>query len=142
MRKVTCATPWTWPSPTSSGRNSWPRMGAGLSTASSLTIWGRCPSPAPVAPPRRERGQKSKPESYYFPRQLNNHGGRFPFRSLAWSPAPRRSRSRNACATGTRATTRSSTSPRLQAGARHRWDVPAGVLHARVACAPTSPGGQ
>ena len=76
-------------------------------------------------------GQKDKPEAYYFPPQVNNHGGDFPFTFLGITPGTTRDQVR-AClegfSKGDNKITNLSQSYRLEAGTG--WNVPPGVLHA------------
>lgn len=76
-------------------------------------------------------GQKEKPEAYYFPTQLNNHGGDFPYTFFGITPGTSRDeirRSLEAFSKGDNRITNYSVAYRLQPGTG--WDVPAGVLHA------------
>ena len=76
-------------------------------------------------------GQKGKPECYYFPPQLNNYGGRFPFTFFGLEPGTTRDQVRRAleCFTaGDNHITDLSRAYRLVPGTG--WDVPPGVLHA------------
>lgn len=75
--------------------------------------------------------QRSKPEAYYFPVQLNNHGGEFPYTFFGFEPGTTRDdviaclRNWNR---GDNKITNFSRAYRLEPGTG--WDVPAGVLHA------------
>lgn len=76
-------------------------------------------------------GRRGKPEAYYFPRQLNNHGGDFPHTFFGLNPGT----SRDAVAdclqrfgAGDNKITALSAAYRLEPGTG--WDVPAGILHA------------
>jgi hypothetical protein len=75
--------------------------------------------------------QQAKPEAYYFPVQLNNHGGDFPFTFFGLQPGTTREdviaclRNWNR---GDNKITNLSRAYRLEPGTG--WDVPAGVLHA------------
>jgi len=75
--------------------------------------------------------QRPKPEAYYFPAQLNNHGGTFPFTFFGLEPGTTREdvitclRSWNQ---GDNKITNLSRAYKLEPGTG--WDVPAGVLHA------------
>jgi len=72
-----------------------------------------------------------KPEAYYFPAQMNNHGGRFPYTFFGLQPGTTREdiitclRNWNK---GDNKITNLSRAYRLEPGTG--WDVPAGVLHA------------
>jgi hypothetical protein len=76
-------------------------------------------------------GQKGKPEAYYFPTQLNNHGGDFPFTFFGFEPGTTKEQVRDCLANfdkGDNKITALSRAYRLQPGTG--WNVPAGVLHA------------
>jgi len=76
-------------------------------------------------------GQKGKPEAYYFPAQLNNHGGDFPFTFFGFEPGTTKEQVRACLANfekGDNKITALSKAYRLQPGTG--WNVPAGVLHA------------
>lgn len=76
-------------------------------------------------------GQLGKPEAYYFPTQLNNHGGMFPFTFFGLNPGTTKDQLK-AClmnfTKGDNKITNISSAHRLQPGTG--WDVPPGVLHA------------
>lgn len=76
-------------------------------------------------------GQKGKPEAYYFPLQLNNHGGRFPHTYFGLEPGTSRDQLleclRNFTSRDNRITDLSK-AYRLKPGTG--WDVPPGILHA------------
>jgi hypothetical protein len=75
--------------------------------------------------------RSQKPEAYFFPRQLNNHGGDFPYTFFGLEPGTMREdvieclRNWNR---GDNKITNLSRAYRLEPGTG--WDVPAGVLHA------------
>ena len=74
---------------------------------------------------------RGKPEAYYFPPQLNNHGGDFPFTFFGLDPATTKEDVRDrleAFATGDNRITDLSRAYRLRPGTG--WNVPEGVLHA------------
>ena len=76
-------------------------------------------------------GQRGKPECYYFPPQLNNYGGRFPFTFFGLEPGTTREQVRECLANFTKGDNRItnlSKAYRLEPGTG--WDVPPGVLHA------------
>lgn len=76
-------------------------------------------------------GQRGKPEAYYFPPQLNNHGGTFPYTFFGLEPGTTRDQvlaSLRAFEDGDNHITDLSRAYRLRPGTG--WDVPAGVLHA------------
>jgi len=75
--------------------------------------------------------QAGKPEAYYFPPQVNNHGGDFPFTFFGLEPGTTKEQVRQALVDFTRGDNRLtnlSKAYRLQPGTG--WDVPPGVLHA------------
>lgn len=76
-------------------------------------------------------GQWGKPEAYYFPPQLNNHIGDFPYTYFGLQPGVTREQviecMRN-FETGDNQITHLSQAYRLEPGTG--WDVPTGVLHA------------
>ena len=76
-------------------------------------------------------GQRGKPEAYYFPPQVNNHGGDFPFTFFGFEPGTTKAQVRETLANFTRGDnhiTDLSRAYRLVPGTG--WNVPAGVLHA------------
>lgn len=76
-------------------------------------------------------GQKGKPEAYYFPPQLNNHGGDFPYTFFGIAPGTSREQIRECLVNFTKGDnkiTNYSQAFRLQPGTG--WDVPPGMLHA------------
>jgi hypothetical protein len=76
-------------------------------------------------------GQMGKPEAYYFPPQVNNHGGDFPFTFFGFEPGVSRDDVRaclEAFTRGDNRITALSRAYRLVPGTG--WDVPPGVLHA------------
>ncbi|MEP7110390.1 MAG: hypothetical protein ABI760_20510 [Ferruginibacter sp.] len=76
-------------------------------------------------------GQKGKPEAYYFPPQLNNHGGDFPFTFFGIAPGTSREEIRECLVNFTKGDnkiTNYSQAFRLEPGTG--WDVPPGMLHA------------
>ncbi|MCX7176511.1 MAG: hypothetical protein NT159_21835 [Proteobacteria bacterium] len=79
----------------------------------------------------RRVGQPGKPEAYYFPPQMNNHGGAFPYTFFGLAPGTTREQVRNALANfakGDNRITALSAAYRLEVGTG--WDVPPGILHA------------
>jgi len=76
-------------------------------------------------------GERPKPEAYYFPRQVNNHGGDFPFTFFGLKPGTTRD-DLIACLRrwdqGDNGILGLSQAYKLELGMG--WDVPAGVLHA------------
>ena len=76
-------------------------------------------------------GQMGKPEAYYFPPQLNNHGGNFPFTFFGFEPGTTKEQVR-AClenfSKGDNKITDLSKAYRLTPGTG--WDVAPGILHA------------
>lgn len=76
-------------------------------------------------------GQLGKPEAYYFPPQLNNHGGDFPYTFFGFEPGTTREEVRETLVNFTRGDnkiTNLSRAYRLDPGTG--WDVPPGILHA------------
>lgn len=76
-------------------------------------------------------GQKGKPEAYYFPPQLNNHGGDFPYTFFGVSPGVTKDEIRQCLVNFTKGDnkiTSYSQAFRLDPGTG--WDVPPGMLHA------------
>ena len=76
-------------------------------------------------------GQLGKPEAYYFPPQVNNHGGAFPYTFFGLAPGTTREQVRLALANfakGDNRITALSAAYRLEVGTG--WDVPPGILHA------------
>lgn len=75
--------------------------------------------------------QEGKPEAYYFPPQLNNHDGDFPYTFFGFQPGTTREQVLQCLkdfAKGDNRITNLSQAYRLQPGTG--WDVPPGVLHA------------
>jgi hypothetical protein len=76
-------------------------------------------------------GQMGKPEAYYFPPQVNNHGGDFPYTFFGFAPGVTKDQVRQCLvdfAKGDNKITNLSQAHRLEPGTG--WDVPPGVLHA------------
>ncbi len=76
-------------------------------------------------------GQKGKPEAYYFPPQLNNHGGDFPYTFFGIAPGTTKEQIRECLVNFTKGDnkiTNFSQAFRLEPGTG--WDVPPGMLHA------------
>ena len=76
-------------------------------------------------------GQNAKPEAYFFPTQLNNHGGRFPYTFLGLQPGVTREQVKTCLENWNRGDNKIlnlSQAYLLEPGTG--WDVPAGVLHA------------
>ena len=76
-------------------------------------------------------GQLGKPEAYFFPPQVNNHGGDFPYTFFGLQPGTTREQVGRCLADFTRGDnklTNLSRAYRLQPGTG--WNVPPGVLHA------------
>ncbi len=76
-------------------------------------------------------GQLGKPEAYYFPPQLNNHGGDFPYTFFGLTPGTTHSQVRQCLENFTKGDnkiTNLSQAYRLEPGTG--WDVPPGLLHA------------
>ncbi len=76
-------------------------------------------------------GQKGKPEAYYFPPQLNNHGGDYPYTFIGLAPGTTKDQIRECLRNFTKGDnkiTNYSQAYRLEPGTG--WDVPPGLLHA------------
>jgi hypothetical protein len=76
-------------------------------------------------------GQKGKPEAYYFPPQLNNHGGDYPYTFIGIAPGTTKEQIKECLVNfikGDNKITNYSQAYRLQPGTG--WDVPPGLLHA------------
>ncbi len=76
-------------------------------------------------------GRSGKPEAYYFPRQLNNHPGLFPYTFFGFNPETTRDDIRKCIKNydcGDNGILDFSRAYRLTPGTG--WDVPPGVLHA------------
>ncbi len=76
-------------------------------------------------------GQRPKPEAYFFPVQLNNHGGRFPHTFFGLRPGTTREQVKECLRNwnkGDNGILDLSQAYRLKPGTG--WDVPAGMLHA------------
>jgi len=76
-------------------------------------------------------GQLGKPEAYFFPPQVNNYGGDFPYTFFGLQPGTSRAQVRECLANfikGDNKLTNISQAYRLEPGTG--WDVPPGVLHA------------
>ena len=76
-------------------------------------------------------GQMGKPEAYYFPPQLNNHGGDFPYTFFGIAPGTTKEQIRECLVNFTKGDnkiTSYSQAFRLDPGTG--WDVPPGMLHA------------
>lgn len=76
-------------------------------------------------------GQKGKPEAYYFPPQLNNHGGDFPYTFMGLAPGTSKEEIKVCLENFTKGDnkiTNYSQAYKLEPGTG--WDVPPGLLHA------------
>ena len=76
-------------------------------------------------------GQLGKPEAYYFPPQLNNHGGDFPYTFFGIAPGTTKEQIKECLLNFTKGDnklTNYSQAFRLEPGTG--WDVPPGMLHA------------
>lgn len=79
----------------------------------------------------RLTGQNGKPEAYYFPPQVNNHGGDFPYTFFGLNPGTTKEQLLECLKNftdGDNKITNLSSAQRLQPGTG--WDVPPGLLHA------------
>ena len=76
-------------------------------------------------------GQPGKPEAYFFPPQINNHGGNFPYTFFGFEPGTTKEQIRKCLMDfnkGDNRITGFSKAYRLHVGTA--WDVPPGILHA------------
>lgn len=76
-------------------------------------------------------GQNGKPEAYYFPPQVNNHGGDFPYTFFGLNPGTTKEKVLECLKNfteGDNKITNLSSAQRLQPGTG--WNVPPGLLHA------------
>lgn len=76
-------------------------------------------------------GQLGKPEAYFFPPQVNNHGGDFPYTFFGLNPGTTKEQVRKCLLNfnkGDNKITNFSKAYRLEVGTG--WNVPPGVLHA------------
>ena len=76
-------------------------------------------------------GMKGKPEAYYFPPQLNNHGGDFPYTFFGIAPGTTKEQIKECLmnfSKGDNKITSFSQAFKLDPGTG--WDVPPGMLHA------------
>lgn len=76
-------------------------------------------------------GQMGKPEAYFFPTQVNNHGGEFPYTFFGLNPGTTREQLKDALKAFTKGDnkiTNLSRAYRLEPGTG--WNVAPGVLHA------------
>ncbi|GAB3707739.1 hypothetical protein GCM10027592_42160 [Spirosoma flavus] len=76
-------------------------------------------------------GQLGKPEAYYFPPQVNNHGGDFPYTFIGIAPGTSKETIKECLKNFTKGDnkiTNYSSAYRLEPGTG--WDVPPGLLHA------------
>ncbi|MCM3409584.1 hypothetical protein [Metabacillus litoralis] len=76
-------------------------------------------------------GQKGKPEMYFYPAQLNNHGGEFPYTFFGINPGVEKDQIKEALMNFTKGDNQITDLSRsykltLDTG----WDVPPGILHA------------
>lgn len=79
----------------------------------------------------RLTGQMGKPEAYYFPPQVNNHGGDFPYTFFGFIPGTTKEKVLECLKDfkkGDNKITNISQAYKLQPGTG--WDVPPGILHA------------
>ena len=76
-------------------------------------------------------GQMGKPEAYYFPPQLNNHGGDFPYTFFGIAPGTTKGQIRECLVNFTKGDNKiTSYSQAFQLDPGTGWDVPPGMLHA------------
>lgn len=76
-------------------------------------------------------GQKGKPEAYYFPPQVNNHGGDFPYTFFGITPGTTKEQIRECLMNFTKGDNKiTSYSQAFKLDVGTGWDVPPGMLHA------------
>ena len=76
-------------------------------------------------------GQDGKPEMYFFPAQMNNHGGEFPFTFFGLNPGTTKEQVREALANFSKGDNNLlALSRAYKLNLDTGWDVPPGVLHA------------
>jgi hypothetical protein len=76
-------------------------------------------------------GQKGKPEAYYFPPQVNNHGGDFPYTFFGITPGTTKDQIKECLVNFTKGDNKiTSYSSAFQLDPGTGWDVPPGMLHA------------
>ncbi len=76
-------------------------------------------------------GQRGKPEAHFFPPQVNNHGGDFPYTFFGFAPGTTPDQVRECLVNFTKGDnkiTNLSQAYRLEPGTG--WDIPPGILHA------------
>ena len=76
-------------------------------------------------------GQRGKPEAHYYPPQVNNHGGDYPYTFFGFAPGTTRDQVRECLVNFTKGDnkiTNLSQAYRLEPGTG--WDIPPGILHA------------
>jgi len=76
-------------------------------------------------------GQQGKPEAHFFPPQVNNHGGEYPYTFFGFAPGTTREQVRECLLNFTKGDnkiTNLSQAYRLEPGTG--WDIPPGILHA------------
>jgi hypothetical protein len=114
------------------GDEMWASTASGRCTPSSSTTATRCP----ITCTRHEEfaslvGMAPKPEAYFYPPQMNNHGGTFPHTFFGLEPGTTKEQVRHCLEIwnqGDNKITNLSKAYRLEPGTG--WYVPAGVLHA------------
>lgn len=76
-------------------------------------------------------GQNGKPEAYYFPPQLNNHGGDFPYTFMGITPGTTKEQIKECLMNFTKGDNKiTSFSQAFKLDPGTGWDVPPGLLHA------------
>ena len=76
-------------------------------------------------------GQLGKPEAYYFPPQVNNYGGDFPYTFFGLNPGTTKDQVRRCLLNFTKGDNKiTDISRAYRLGVGTGWDVPPGVLHA------------
>jgi len=76
-------------------------------------------------------GQKGKPEAHFFPPQVNNHGGDFPYTFFGFAPGTTKEQIRQCLINFTKGDNKiTNISQAFRLEPDTGWDVPPGVLHA------------
>lgn len=84
-------------------------------------------------------GQDGKPEMYFFPAQMNNHGGEFPFTFFGLNPGTTKEQVREALANFSKGDNNLlALSRAYKLNLDTGWDVPPACCTRREACAPMS----
>jgi hypothetical protein len=76
-------------------------------------------------------GQLGKPEAYYFPPQLNNHPGEFPYTFFGFNPSTTKQQVKESLMNFTKGDNKiTNLSQAFRLETSTGWDVPPGVIHA------------